>query len=740
MLHLKKSQATWKLINYREIDDVITAEFLHDLYNQHQTAVNSIRFRNTICIYNNHKFLSYAPNFEWEYLAKHLGLRLFNCEKKLFKEINNYIKKEKSLLTKILKKESLPLKASIENILMGLSDLHYTSLGEVYGINLVQIEHAIEWAIKKHLLQLKNVDLNQISKCTSQLMSHNDLTISALEEIDSLTLSLQVDKAELTEEEATKQYKLKHQYTFNGYGSEGHTQKTNNRIKDLRKYSVNERESMLRSAKNPAVSDSKSVLTKLSKGNKSILALSDLAIRIGILRDSNKALMGRVTKLRNVYLNKISELKNISRKELSRYLLNEIFELGFYNKRLSPLEIEKRFTEPMVFQRSESVVTSSMATEIIEDVATQDNYSYEKNINCICASEGNIKGQARHVLNSNDASKVKKNEIMITYGTDFNFMIGLRNCAGVITEEGGMLSHASVISRELSKPCGINVKNALTKIPNGSTIQLDATKGIIQIIKEDEKQSKEPIQFQCLNHNLEINKYGSKAARLAEAKNKGFNTLPGIVIPVNLIPQNEDYSFISYLMDELHKECQYIPNKVIVRSSSPFEDLDNQSAAGVFESIVCNNISEEILMAIHKIHKSAESPTAKLYFKNKKINKNIAILVQPYLKQDIGGVAFSRDPLKKDPFVLVEANKKGAEYVVEGKVQMRNSYSHKEVNKSSSQSNNINSNTDFILYEIAKTTRQLEKAFKFPVDVEWGVQSDKIYIFQVRPITSMKIN
>lgn len=63
----------WKLINYRSVGDLITAEFLHDLYNQAEIALNPVHFRNTICVIENGMFKSYAPQSEWDTLAEVLG-------------------------------------------------------------------------------------------------------------------------------------------------------------------------------------------------------------------------------------------------------------------------------------------------------------------------------------------------------------------------------------------------------------------------------------------------------------------------------------------------------------------------------------------------------------------------------------------------------------------------------------------------------------------------------------------
>jgi len=47
--------------------------------------------------------------------------------------------------------------------------------------------------------------------------------------------------------------------------------------------------------------------------------------------------------------------------------------------------------------------------------------------------------------------------------------------AGFITNEGGTLSHAAILAREIKKPCIIGTKVATQVIKTGQTITLDAT-------------------------------------------------------------------------------------------------------------------------------------------------------------------------------------------------------------------------------------------------------------------------
>lgn len=70
-------------------------------------------------------------------------------------------------------------------------------------------------------------------------------------------------------------------------------------------------------------------------------------------------------------------------------------------------------------------------------------------------------------------------KIIVTIGTDREMMPAIENCAGIITEEGGLTSHAAVVGLSLGIPVIVGVKNATSLIKNNYDITIDAASGII---------------------------------------------------------------------------------------------------------------------------------------------------------------------------------------------------------------------------------------------------------------------
>ena len=69
--------------------------------------------------------------------------------------------------------------------------------------------------------------------------------------------------------------------------------------------------------------------------------------------------------------------------------------------------------------------------------------------------------------------------ILVTPGSDRDMMPAIEKCAGLITEEGGLTSHAAVVGLSLGIPVIVGVENATTIIKHDSEITMDAESGVI---------------------------------------------------------------------------------------------------------------------------------------------------------------------------------------------------------------------------------------------------------------------
>lgn len=69
--------------------------------------------------------------------------------------------------------------------------------------------------------------------------------------------------------------------------------------------------------------------------------------------------------------------------------------------------------------------------------------------------------------------------IIVTTGSDRDMVPAIEKCAGLITEEGGLTSHAAVVGLSLGIPVIVGVENATRKIQHDGKITMDAESGVI---------------------------------------------------------------------------------------------------------------------------------------------------------------------------------------------------------------------------------------------------------------------
>ncbi len=98
------------------------------------------------------------------------------------------------------------------------------------------------------------------------------------------------------------------------------------------------------------------------------------------------------------------------------------------------------------------------------------------------AFSGKVSGKACVVISKTDLSKVQEGDIIVSPSTTVDYVPVLKKVVGIVTEEGGVLSHASVISRELHIPCVIGTKIATQVIKDGDMIEVDAERGVVTIL------------------------------------------------------------------------------------------------------------------------------------------------------------------------------------------------------------------------------------------------------------------
>lgn len=106
-----------------------------------------------------------------------------------------------------------------------------------------------------------------------------------------------------------------------------------------------------------------------------------------------------------------------------------------------------------------------------------------KEINGMVASRGGIiRGIVRVVEESALIAKMEDGDILVANETTPDYVVGMKIAGAIITNQGGITSHAAITSREMGIPCIIGTKIATKVLKDGDMVEVDAEKGVVKLI------------------------------------------------------------------------------------------------------------------------------------------------------------------------------------------------------------------------------------------------------------------
>ncbi|PIT93479.1 hypothetical protein COU00_04210 [Candidatus Falkowbacteria bacterium CG10_big_fil_rev_8_21_14_0_10_43_11] len=220
------------------------------------------------------------------------------------------------------------------------------------------------------------------------------------------------------------------------------------------------------------------------------------------------------------------------------------------------------------------------------------------------------------------------------------------------------------------------------------------------------------------------------------------------------------------ISEEIQKFFKNLNTKyVAIRSSATAEDSASAAWAGQLESYL-NTIEENLLENVKKCWASLFTPRAIFYRFEKDLHKqkiSVAVVVQKMVESEMSGVAFSVHPITQDKNqLIIEAGFGLGEAIVAGHITPDSYVVEKTEWRILDKNINFQKKMlvvadgggskwqeltekqskrqvlfDSEILDLAKLIVKIERRFGFPVDVEWAKKTDKFYVLQSRPITTL---
>lgn len=101
----------------------------------------------------------------------------------------------------------------------------------------------------------------------------------------------------------------------------------------------------------------------------------------------------------------------------------------------------------------------------------------------LVAYEGRAWGRVAILKDRSEIKKLKQGEILVARLTTPDFVPAMEKAKAIITDLGGITSHAAIVARELKIPCIVGTKIATKALKDGDLVEVDANRGIVKILK-----------------------------------------------------------------------------------------------------------------------------------------------------------------------------------------------------------------------------------------------------------------
>lgn len=289
-----------------------------------------------------------------------------------------------------------------------------------------------------------------------------------------------------------------------------------------------------------------------------------------------------------------------------------------------------------------------------------------------------------------------------------------------------------------------------------------------------------------------LNEVGGKAKALIETKGAGFPVPDGIALSVEFFKpwldkiKNSD-EWQRLLQNTTKESCDLVKYKAAkmtfttrqkkifeasasglagkvfaVRSSSPEEDLEGTSFAGMYETslgVLREGLEKEVA---HAFSSCFDFRVMEYKFKNNIVleGTSIAVIVQRQIAADVSGIGFSLNPLNNAfDEVFINASFGLGEAIVSGLVtpdsyivdSVKDEIIDKKIGekkiaiwlksdggieKKENEKTEMQALSDKEIIEISVLIKECEAYYKKPIDIEWAFENGKLYLLQSRPITT----
>lgn len=352
----------------------------------------------------------------------------------------------------------------------------------------------------------------------------------------------------------------------------------------------------------------------------------------------------------------------------------------------------------------------------------------------VVASQGKVTGPCRVIIRADDVREdFPEGAIVVSESTDPDLLGFLERAGGVLTEQGGVTSHAAIICRELGLPTIIGIEGLLDGVRDGDVVEVDAFRGTVTRLERGPEPDRNGLSVPAPAHAPDV--IGAKAYNLGVVRSLGFNVPEFVVLGFEAVRHLLERPAEEEGLRQVERAVAQIglaPGETVaVRSSSVGEDGESGSLVGEFHSLL-------------HVRRDRVAEALREFVRGNRVGKRGgsyrgSLIVQRMIAAEYVGVCLTLDQRTgRGNAVILELAGGDNEAITSGAVVPDRLVVDRLTGDILEAERHCPRLREAAI-DLPALVRQfltLEAHFGQPLDIEWAWANRKLYILQARPIVN----
>jgi pyruvate,water dikinase len=143
---------------------------------------------------------------------------------------------------------------------------------------------------------------------------------------------------------------------------------------------------------------------------------------------------------------------------------------------------ERKFAYGYYFDKGEGKMVTGEELKLLVKIFEENVDGITEFKGTIASKKGVVTGVARVILSPKEFNTFQKGDILVASETSPDYIPLMGNALAIVTDKGGVTSHAAIVSREMGKPCIIGTKIATQVLKSGINIEVNTDTGVVKIL------------------------------------------------------------------------------------------------------------------------------------------------------------------------------------------------------------------------------------------------------------------